>query len=85
MAAGNAVVAKPAEQTPLIAAEAVRLLHAAGVPADVLHLLPGDGGRVGAPLVADARIGGVAFTGSTEVAWQINRTLARRSAVRRRR
>jgi RHH-type proline utilization regulon transcriptional repressor/proline dehydrogenase/delta 1-pyrroline-5-carboxylate dehydrogenase len=79
LAAGNAVVAKPAEQTPLIAAEAVRLLHAAGVPADVLHLLPGDGARVGAPLVADARIGGVAFTGSTEVAWQINRALARRN------
>ncbi|MDZ3837448.1 MAG: bifunctional proline dehydrogenase/L-glutamate gamma-semialdehyde dehydrogenase PutA [Rhodospirillales bacterium] len=78
LAAGNAVVAKPAEQTPLIAAEAVRLLHAAGVPADVLHLLPGDGASVGAPLVADPRIGGVAFTGSTEVAWQINRTLARR-------
>ena len=79
LAAGNAVIAKPAEQTPLIAAEAVRLLHAAGVPADVLHLLPGDGARVGAPLVADPRIAGVAFTGSTEVAWQINRALAGRT------
>ncbi len=78
LAAGNAVIAKPAEQTPLIAAAAVRILHAAGVPADVLHLLPGDGASVGAPLVADPRVGGVAFTGSTEVAWQINRTLARK-------
>ncbi|HYN37939.1 MAG TPA: bifunctional proline dehydrogenase/L-glutamate gamma-semialdehyde dehydrogenase PutA, partial [Rhodospirillales bacterium] len=78
LVAGNAVIAKPAEQTPLIAAAAVRILHAAGIPADVLHLLPGDGATVGAPLVADPRITGVAFTGSTEVAWQINRTLARR-------
>lgn len=82
LAAGNAVIAKPAEQTPLIATEAVRLLHAAGVPTDVLHLLPGDGARVGAPLVADPRIAGVAFTGSTEVAWEINRTLVRRSGPR---
>jgi RHH-type proline utilization regulon transcriptional repressor/proline dehydrogenase/delta 1-pyrroline-5-carboxylate dehydrogenase len=75
LAAGNAVVAKPAEQTPLIAAEAVRILHGAGVPATVLHLVPGDG-RVGAALVADPRVAGVAFTGSTEVARTINRTLA---------
>jgi len=75
LVAGNAVVAKPAEQTPLIAAEAVRILHAAGVPASALHLVPGDG-AIGAALVADPRVGGVAFTGSTEVAWQINRTLA---------
>src|SRR5207248_3606424 len=60
--AGNAVVAKPAEQTPLIAAETVRLLHAAGVPATALHLVPGDG-KVGAALVADPRVAGVAFTG----------------------
>ena len=53
LAAGNAVIAKPAEQTPLIAGAAVRILHEAGVPADVLHLLPGDGPSVGAPLVAD--------------------------------
>jgi RHH-type proline utilization regulon transcriptional repressor/proline dehydrogenase/delta 1-pyrroline-5-carboxylate dehydrogenase len=79
LVAGNAVIAKPAEQTPLIAAVAVRILHAAGVPADVLHLLPGDGAAVGAPLVADPRIDGVVFTGSTEVAWQINRSLAERS------
>jgi RHH-type proline utilization regulon transcriptional repressor/proline dehydrogenase/delta 1-pyrroline-5-carboxylate dehydrogenase len=75
LVAGNAVVAKPAEQTPLIAAQAVRLLHAAGVPASALHLAPGDG-AVGAALVADARVAGVAFTGSTEVAWRINRALA---------
>lgn len=73
--AGNAVVAKPAEQTPLIAAEAVRLLHEAGVPASALHLVQGDG-RVGAALVAHADIAGVVFTGSTEVARSINRTLA---------
>lgn len=78
LAAGNAVLAKPAEQTPVIAAEAVRLLHRAGVPADVLHLLPGDGARVGAALVRDERVGGVCFTGSTEVARLINRTLASR-------
>ncbi len=75
LVAGNAVVAKPAEQTPLIAAQAVRLLHAAGVPAGALHLVPGDG-AVGALLVEDARVAGVAFTGSTEVARGINRTLA---------
>ena len=75
LAAGNAVVAKPAEQTPLVAAVAVRLLHAAGVPASALHLMPGDGG-VGAWLVADPRVAGVAFTGSTEVAQAINRDLA---------
>ncbi len=75
--AGNAVVAKPAEQTPLVAAAAVRILHEAGVPASALHLVPGDG-TVGAALVADARVAGVAFTGSTEVARSINGTLARR-------
>ncbi|MGJ3258302.1 MAG: bifunctional proline dehydrogenase/L-glutamate gamma-semialdehyde dehydrogenase PutA [Rhodospirillales bacterium] len=81
LAAGNAVLAKPAEQTPVIAAEAVRLLHRAGIPADVLHLLPGDGARVGAALVRDDRVGGVCFTGSTEVARLINRTLASRSGT----
>ena len=79
LAAGNAVIAKPAEQTPLIAAEAVRLMHEAGVPEDVVQLLPGDGPTVGAPLVADARVSGVAFTGSTETAWSINRALAARN------
>ena len=73
--AGNAVVAKPAEQTPLIAAEAVRLLHEAGVPTSALHLVAGDG-RIGATLVAHPDIAGVVFTGSTEVARTINRALA---------
>jgi RHH-type proline utilization regulon transcriptional repressor/proline dehydrogenase/delta 1-pyrroline-5-carboxylate dehydrogenase len=73
--AGNAVVAKPAEQTPRIAAEAVRLLHEAGVPEPALHLVPGDG-RIGAALVAHRDIAGVVFTGSTEAARSINRTLA---------
>src|SRR5260221_7636723 len=75
--AGNAVVAKPAEQTPLIAAKAVDLLHEAGVPASALHLVQGDG-RIGASLVAHPYIAGVVFTGSTEVARAINRTLAAR-------
>jgi RHH-type proline utilization regulon transcriptional repressor/proline dehydrogenase/delta 1-pyrroline-5-carboxylate dehydrogenase len=78
LAAGNCVIAKPAEQTPLIAAAAVRILHRAGVPQDVLHLLPGDGPGVGAPLIADPRIAGVAFTGSVETAKLINRKLAER-------
>ncbi|MEI9924801.1 MAG: bifunctional proline dehydrogenase/L-glutamate gamma-semialdehyde dehydrogenase PutA [Bradyrhizobium sp.] len=73
--AGNAVVAKPAEQTPLIAAEAIRLLHEAGVPASALHLLPGDG-HIGAALAAHPDVAGVVFTGSTEVARAINRALA---------
>jgi RHH-type proline utilization regulon transcriptional repressor/proline dehydrogenase/delta 1-pyrroline-5-carboxylate dehydrogenase len=76
LATGNAVIAKPAEQTPLIAARAVEMLHRAGVPADVLHLLPGDGPSVGAPLTADPRIAGVCFTGSTEVAKLIEKQLA---------
>jgi RHH-type proline utilization regulon transcriptional repressor/proline dehydrogenase/delta 1-pyrroline-5-carboxylate dehydrogenase len=78
LAAGNAVLAKPAEQTPLIAAEAVRLLHAAGIPLDVLHLLPGDGPALGGALIADRRVDGVAFTGSTEAARAIHRALAAR-------
>ncbi|WP_398481412.1 bifunctional proline dehydrogenase/L-glutamate gamma-semialdehyde dehydrogenase PutA [Tardiphaga sp.] len=73
--AGNAVVAKPAEQTPAIAAMAIALLHEAGVPAHALHLVQGDG-RIGAALVAHPAIAGVVFTGSTEVARAINRTLA---------
>jgi RHH-type proline utilization regulon transcriptional repressor/proline dehydrogenase/delta 1-pyrroline-5-carboxylate dehydrogenase len=77
LAAGNPVLAKPAEETPLIAAEAVRILHAAGVPADALQLLPGDG-RIGAALVAAPEVQGVMFTGSTEVARLIQRTLANR-------
>lgn len=75
LAAGNAVVAKPAEQTPLIAADAVRLLHQAGVPPSALQLVTGDG-KVGAALVADPRVAGVAFTGSTEVGHAINRAVA---------
>ncbi|MBE7198002.1 MAG: L-glutamate gamma-semialdehyde dehydrogenase, partial [Parafilimonas terrae] len=77
LAAGNTVLAKPAEETPLIAAEAVRLLITAGIPADALHLLPGEG-EVGAALVGDPRIQGVLFTGSTAVARLIQATLAER-------
>ncbi len=81
LAAGNAVVAKPAEQTPVTAFMATKLLHEAGVPGDVLHLLPGSG-RLGAALVKDTRINGIAFTGSNETAWSIQRTLAdRRGAM----
>jgi RHH-type proline utilization regulon transcriptional repressor/proline dehydrogenase/delta 1-pyrroline-5-carboxylate dehydrogenase len=76
LATGNAALAKPAEQTPAIAAEAVRLLHAAGVPQDALQLLHGPGETVGAALVAHAGVAGVVFTGSTQVAKIINRTLA---------
>ncbi|MEC3911563.1 trifunctional transcriptional regulator/proline dehydrogenase/L-glutamate gamma-semialdehyde dehydrogenase [Sphingobium sp. CR2-8] len=77
LVAGNPVLAKPAEETPLIAAEAVRLLHEAGVPADALHLLPGDG-SIGAALVAAHETAAVMFTGSTEVARLIQRQLATR-------
>ncbi|MEO6839746.1 MAG: bifunctional proline dehydrogenase/L-glutamate gamma-semialdehyde dehydrogenase PutA [Bradyrhizobium sp.] len=73
--AGNSVVAKPAEQTPRIATEAIRLLQEAGIPESALHLAQGDG-RIGAALVAHPEIAGVVFTGSTEVARWINRTLA---------
>ncbi|WP_295813120.1 bifunctional proline dehydrogenase/L-glutamate gamma-semialdehyde dehydrogenase PutA [uncultured Nitratireductor sp.] len=73
---GNAVIAKPAEQTSLIAARAVAMMHEAGVPADALQLLIGDGPTVGGPLTADPRIAGVCFTGSTEVARLIERQLA---------
>ncbi len=76
LAAGNSVVAKPAEQTPLVAAEMVRLLHASGIPGDVLHFLPGRGSKIGPSITGDARVAGVAFTGSTETARHINRTLA---------
>jgi len=79
LAAGNAVIAKPAEQTPLVAAIAVRLFQQAGVPGDVLQLLPGRGDVVGARLVADERIGGIAFTGSNQTASLIHRGLAGRN------
>ncbi|MCG8691481.1 MAG: bifunctional proline dehydrogenase/L-glutamate gamma-semialdehyde dehydrogenase PutA, partial [Minwuiales bacterium] len=76
LAAGNTVLAKPAEQTSIVASRAVALLHQAGVPGDVLHLLPGDGPSVGARLIGDPRVAGVAFTGSTETARLIQRSLA---------
>ena len=78
LAAGNAVIAKPAEQTPLVAYRAVQLMLDAGIPADVLHFLPGDGAKIGGRAVADPRVAGVAFTGSTETARLINQTLAHR-------
>ncbi|WP_048647954.1 bifunctional proline dehydrogenase/L-glutamate gamma-semialdehyde dehydrogenase PutA [Nitratireductor soli] len=77
---GNAVIAKPAEQTSLIAARAVALMHEAGIPIDVIQLLTGDGPTVGGPLTADPRIAGVCFTGSTEVARLIERQLATHAA-----
>lgn len=80
LAAGNAVIAKPAEQTSLIGYLAVKLLHEAGIPADVLQFVPGDGAVVGVALTKDPRVAGVAFTGSTDTAWAINRALAARNA-----
>jgi len=77
LAAGNTAIAKPAEQTPLVGALAVELMHRAGIPKDVVQLAPGDG-RVGAALTAHPLLGGVAFTGSTDTARLINRTLAER-------
>ena len=79
LATGNAVLAKPAEQTPLIAHLAVGLLHEAGVPRDALQLLPG-GGAVGAALTSDPRVSGVAFTGSTATALKIRRAMAENMA-----
>jgi RHH-type transcriptional regulator, proline utilization regulon repressor / proline dehydrogenase / delta 1-pyrroline-5-carboxylate dehydrogenase len=78
LAAGNAVIAKPAEQTPLVAALATRLLHRAGVPGAALGFLPGEGARVGGALCADPRVAGVAFTGSNDTAAAIHRALAAR-------
>ncbi len=80
LAAGNSVLAKPAEQTPAIAGLAVSLLHEAGIPRAALQMLPGDGSTVGARLTSDPRIDGIAFTGSTETARLINRSLAHRDA-----
>jgi RHH-type proline utilization regulon transcriptional repressor/proline dehydrogenase/delta 1-pyrroline-5-carboxylate dehydrogenase len=77
LAAGNAVIAKPAEETPLIASLAVALLHEAGVPRAALQFLPGDG-KVGGRLVGNPAVAGVVFTGSTEVAQSINKQLAQR-------
>jgi RHH-type transcriptional regulator, proline utilization regulon repressor / proline dehydrogenase / delta 1-pyrroline-5-carboxylate dehydrogenase len=78
LAAGNSVAAKPAEQTPLVAFQAVRLLHEAGIPASVLHFLPGDGATVGGAITAHPSLAGVAFTGSNDTALLINRGLAAR-------
>ncbi len=81
LAAGNSVLAKPAGQTPITAYLAVQLLHKAGIPPTVLQFLPGDG-AVGAALVKDKRTAGVAFTGSNNTAWAIQRALAdRRGAI----
>ena len=78
LAAGNSVLAKPAEQTPLIAAQGINILLEAGVPAGVVQLLPGRGETVGARLVGDERVKGVMFTGSTEVARLLQRNIAGR-------
>jgi len=78
LAAGNTVIAKPAEQGSLVGAFAVRLLVEAGVPEDALHFLPGDGRVLGEALLPDPRVAGVVFTGSVETAQTINRTLAQR-------
>jgi RHH-type proline utilization regulon transcriptional repressor/proline dehydrogenase/delta 1-pyrroline-5-carboxylate dehydrogenase len=80
LAAGNTVLAKPAEQTPITALIATRLLHEAGVPGKVLHLLTGSG-RLGEALVKDQRVNGVSFTGSNETAWTIQRVLSERRAA----
>jgi len=81
LAAGNSVLAKPAEQTNLIGYAAIKLMHEAGVPEAVLQFLPGDGATVGAALTKDPRVAGVAFTGSTDTARAINRSLAARDAA----
>lgn len=81
LASGNSVVAKPAEQTPLIAFEAVRLLHQAGVPVNVLQFLPGDGATLGKVILAHPSLAGVVFTGSNQTATIINRTLAQREGA----
>ena len=79
LAAGNTVIAKPAQQTPLIASLAIELFYKAGMPTDVLQLLPGEGATIGNRLVSDKRINGVCFTGSTGVAKHIESTLAQRT------
>ncbi len=81
LAAGNTVIAKPAEQGTLVAARAVALLEKAGVPAGALQFLPGDGGALGEALLGDARVAGVAFTGSVETARAINSALAARDGA----
>jgi len=81
LAAGNTVVAKPAEQTSIVGFRAVQLAHEAGIPKEVLQFLPGTGATVGAAITSDERIGGVCFTGSTGTAKLINRTLANREGA----
>ncbi len=81
LVAGNSVIAKPADTTPLIAAEAINILHKAGVPYDVLHFLPGNGRQLGAVLNADSRLAGVVFTGSTGVAQTIQKSLSERQII----
>ncbi|MCG9697548.1 bifunctional proline dehydrogenase/L-glutamate gamma-semialdehyde dehydrogenase PutA [Shewanella sp. Isolate11] len=81
LAAGNTVVAKPAEQTSIVGYRAVQLAHQAGIPAEALQFLPGTGATVGATITADERIGGVCFTGSTVTAKRINMTLAERNGA----
>ena len=78
LAAGNTAIAKPAEQTPRVALRAIEILHEAGIPVDAAIAVIGDGEKVGAPLIADERIAGVAFTGSVETAKRINAALAGR-------
>jgi len=80
LAAGNAVIAKPADQTVLIGYAAVKLLHEAGVPEAVLQFVPGKGSMIGNTLLTKPEVAGVCMTGSTETAWTINRTLAARNA-----
>jgi RHH-type transcriptional regulator, proline utilization regulon repressor / proline dehydrogenase / delta 1-pyrroline-5-carboxylate dehydrogenase len=81
LASGNAALVKPSEQTRLVAAACVRLLHRAGVPGDVLHLTPGRGSRIGKIILGDSRLAGVVFTGSTETGHVINRALAARDGM----
>jgi RHH-type proline utilization regulon transcriptional repressor/proline dehydrogenase/delta 1-pyrroline-5-carboxylate dehydrogenase len=81
LAAGNGALAKPAERTPLVAAAAVRLLHRAGVPVELLHLIPGKGSRIGKQVLGDPRLAGVVMTGSTETARTINQALAARDGA----
>ena len=78
LAAGNAVLAKPARQTPVTAYAAVRILERAGIPGQVLHFLPGSGSDIGSRVFSHAALSGVALTGSTETAWAIQRSLAKR-------
>lgn len=81
LASGNTVIAKPAKQTSLVAMRCIQLLHQAGIPKDVLHFLPGDGAYVGRYLLADARVSGVAFTGSLATARLINQQLAKLPSI----